>query len=134
MSAPPRLRGLSRETTPDAPGWWDRVLAVLSPFIGDVTASLSNGLTRKENFRSGVNENVRFATKATIADTWPVLVKNELNVRPYGCSLVDLERVDGADIDGAFSMTWKLNQKNQLGLTFQGLEASTEYRATIVYE
>ncbi len=134
MSAPPRLRSLSMETTPDAPGWWERVLAVLSPFIQDVSGALSKGLTRRENMRSNYNDKVRFTTKATLADTWPILVKNDLGMRAYACWLVDLVRIDGADIDYAPAMTWKHDDKGQFALTFHGLEASTEYRATIIYE
>ncbi len=134
MSAPPRLRSLTRESTPDAPGWWDRVLTVLSPFVGDVSSALAKGLTRRENMRGDFNDAVRFTTKATLAATWPVSVKHSMGDRPTSCWLGDLVRADGAAIDDAFSMTWKLSQSNLLELTFQGLAVSTEYRATILYE
>jgi hypothetical protein len=134
MSAPPRLKSITKEATPDAPGWWDRILTLLNPFLTDVQSALAKGLTRRENMRGDFNDAILFTTKATLAGTWPITVKHTMNSRPTACWLGDLERADGAAIDNPFSMTWKLNEQNMFALTFQGLDVSTEYRATILYE
>lgn len=133
MAQPPRIRGLSRENTPDAPAWWDRVLAVLLPFFSDTTNALTKGLTRRENMVGGTGE-VTFTTKGTVADTWPVAMKHDMASRPSDWWISRIEKTSGAALANAVSLTAKLNQKNQLELTFQGLEASTEYRARIMYE
>jgi hypothetical protein len=57
-----------------------------------------------------------------------------MNSRPYACGCWDIVKTDGTALANAWSMTWGLSQQNQLELTFQGLEASTKYRATILYE
>lgn len=133
MASPPRLRGLTREAFPDAPEWWSRVLGILSPFFLDTTNALTKGLTRKENMVGDASE-VTFTTKATVADTWPVPMKHRMTGRPGHWWCAGIEKTSGAALANAWSLTAKLNQSNQLELTFQGLEASTEYRARIMYE
>ncbi len=133
MSAPPRLKSVAREATPDAPGWWDRILTLLNPFLTDVQGCLDKGLTRRENMRGDFTE-IEFTTSATLADTWPISAKHTMKTRPMACWHGDVKRVDGATIDNPFSMTFRLGASNLLELTFQGLAASTKYRAVILYE
>lgn len=133
MSSPARNR-LSGETAPDAPAWWkDRVLPVLQGALGDVSASLAKGLTRQANF-VGDSDDVSFTTAAVLADTWPVLRKHRMATRPQHVICSQIARKDGTALSAAWSMTWKLNQRNELELTFQGLSTSTDYVARVVYE
>src|SRR5688572_24129300 len=133
MAAPPRPKSLGRDTIPEAPVWWDKVVSALNPFLTDVAAALDRGLS-KENLLRGENTNVRFTTKATVADTWPVLVKPSLPMRPTHLQVTDMVKLDGSAPANAWSFTWKLSQSGMIELTGQGLEASTAYRISIVYE
>lgn len=134
MATPPRLRGFTRDSIPDLPAWMDRVILLLTNVFADISGALDKNLTRRENMRGDWSD-VEFTTRTTVADTYPILVKNRM--APNRPSLVwgaDLERDDGAIISDPWSVTWALGQSGDIELTFQGLRASTKYRARIAYE
>lgn len=133
MASPPRLRGLTRESTPDAPAWWTTVLASLQTFFSDVTGALDKQLTRRENMRGDWSE-VEFTTKATVSDTFPVLLKHKMAETPKLVWLGWLERDDGAIITTQPTVTCRISVRGELELYFQGLSAGTKYRARVVYE
>lgn len=136
MAAPPRIK-LSAETAPDAPDWWkERVMPSIQAAFNDIRAALDRGLTVKENHKAGEAVGVTFTTKATVGDTWPISIKNNMpgGVRPTHLWCSDLVKTNGASISAAFSLTWGLDQAGMILLTLQGLEGSTEYKASIRYE
>lgn len=50
MAPPPRIRALTREAIPGAPGWIDPLLQMLSENMGQASAAISRRLTFSENF------------------------------------------------------------------------------------
>lgn len=134
MASPPRFRRIARESIPGAPAWVEPLLLILNGALGTIALALSGSLTRRENIRSADKVQFRLTTLAVVANTWPKAVKNELPVKVTHCACTYLAKASGAAITAAWSMTWKPNQRNEIELSFQGLEASTEYVATIAYE
>lgn len=136
MAAPPRIK-LTAESAPDAPEWWkERVLPSVQAAFSDIRAALDHGLTTKENHKAGEAVGITFKTDATVGDTWPISIKNNMpgGARPTHLWYSDLVKTNGASISAAFSLTWVLDQAGMILLTFQGLEGSTEYKASIRYE
>ncbi len=132
MAPPPRIKGIARESIPGAPAWVDNLLLMLNEFFSQVGAALTRRLTRKENLLASGKTGIRFTTPA--AGIEPVPVAWDTVSRPEHVQVTKLEQANGTDIDDVWSCTWKVNQKGQILLRFQGLTASTEYFASILYE
>lgn len=132
MSAPVRVK-LSGETAPEAPSWWrELVLPALLTALQDIAGALDRGLTRRENMVGDWDE-LDFTTGATAYQT-VVPRKHRMAERPKHVWVSQLQRYDEAELSAAWSWTWKLNQRNEIELKFQGLSNSTRYLARIVYE
>ncbi len=134
MAAPPRFKTLTREDFADAPPWFDRLVAMLNETLGALSGALARRLTRAENMLSGIREGATFTTAATVDDTWPVELKADPLVRPKHVWVTKFARQDGVPLSAAWSMSWGLTSAGNLGLTFQGLDASTQYVFSVVYE
>jgi len=135
MAQPPRFRAIRPEDLKgDVPEWAQQLLLALNETLGSIASALTGRLTRSENFLSGSKSGGTFRTKATLADTWPVEVKNLLPFQPTHVICSRLERVDGAAITDAWSYTWKMGANGLIQLSFQGLSVSTEYRFSLLYE
>lgn len=133
MATPPKFKRFVREDFAGAPAWFEPLFVTLNEVLGAVVDGFSKKLTRSENFASQEKQ-LEFTTESTGASPESLAVRNELSFRPKHCWVTSLERADGAAISSAFSMTWTLDQNNQLRLSLQGLSAATKYRMTIVYE
>lgn len=134
MAQPPRFRRFAREDFPDAPAWLERLFLVLNETVGGLVEALEGRLTRSENLLSGTREGIVFATNAEGAPDPALAIAHGLPVRPRHCWVTRLERVDGAPITDAWSMTWALDDNNALRLSLQGLTALTRYRMSIAFE
>lgn len=134
MAAPPRFKNFSREDFRGAPTWFDPLFATLNESLGGLVNAISGRLTRSENFLAGEHMDKTFTTAATVGATWPLAFRNALPTKPKHVWVTSLRRADGAALSAAYSMTWDLAGDGGLRLTFQGLDASTEYRASIAYE
>lgn len=134
MAAPPRFKAFARESFPDSPEWFAQFLLPLNEAVGGLVLAISRRLTRAENLFAAEKVRLAFTTRETLADTWPLKVKNELSVRPTHLWLTKLERDDGAAISSAFSLTWTVGKDGLLELTLQGLDAATKYHLSIAYE
>lgn len=134
MGLAPRFKRMSREDFAGSPAWFDPLFDVLNNVLGDTSNALTKNVTRSENLSATDKVGLTFKTRATIAETWPVVFKNSLATQPLHVVVSRFDRVDGAALTAAYSMTWKMNQSNEVELTFQGLDPSTDYRASVVYE
>lgn len=130
---PPRFKALSREDFRGAPSWFEPLFILLNEVLGGVVRGLAQGLTRRENFASGIQEDIVFTSDGSgFLMNHPV--KNQLPFRPSHCWVTRLARDDGAALLAPWSMSWKLNQKNQLEVSMQGLDDTAKYVMSLVYE
>lgn len=134
MAAPPRFKAFSREDFPDAPEWFTTFLLPLNETVGGLVNALSRRLTRSENLLAAGKTGIEFSTQATVDNTWPLRLKNELPIRPSHLWATRLERADGGHISTPWSLTWRLAQSGEVEIRMQGLTASTKYRLSIAYE
>lgn len=130
---PPRFKRFVAEDYKGAPNWFVEFLTPLSEALGDIVAALTNRLTRADNFLSK-SEPLAFKTAATAASTFPLRFKNKLGVKVTAASVWSFARKDGAALTGPWSVTIVPNQSDELELTFQGLENSTDYVGVLIYE
>lgn len=136
MAAPPRFKALSREDFRGAPEWFEPLFRLINESLSAIGNALDRRLTRTENLLAAEKVGAELTTRAVLADTWPLTIKNDLpgSVRPKHVWVTQLQRADGVRITDAWSMTWKLNGNGQLELELQGLAVSTSYRLSIAYE
>lgn len=88
MGVIPRLKSFRREDYAEAPEWFARFLANMSPFVGDVTSALSGGLDSSNLGKQFAD--VSLTTANTLEDTFApgkVTIKNRLGVRPRSVTL-----------------------------------------------
>lgn len=130
MSPPPKVSKLRKEDFKDLPDWFDAVMDPLNDFMTAVSAALSQGLTRSENFNSVLRTGVEFTGTGT-----SVTVKHSLGRRPVSVQLAQLEVTSGAALAAAWSMTWAFSGTGtDLALSFQGLPTGRNYRASLILE
>lgn len=139
MAQPPRFRQLTPETVPGAPEWALRMFAILNQSLKELADALNGKLTAPENIQRG-RRVVKIRTRPNVDETFdapigPVVVKNELSARPSEVWIGKVERVDGAAIRTAVSLTWKIDGNGNIAITYvAGLEPDTEYLLVVVYE
>ena len=129
----PRFQAFRMEDLPGAPRWLEPFLAQLNQVMGTLVDGFSGRLTRRENMLSAEKLGYAFTTKANTPDTWPLRFKNELPTRPRFL-WANLERKNGTAIVATWSYTWALNASNEIEVWLQGLDASTDYRLSLVWE
>ncbi len=134
MAGVPRFKRLSVEDYKGAPEWVEPMFRTLNEVVGGVVDGMSRRLTRSQNFLASEAVAREFKTANHASDTEPATVKPDISVRPRHVVLSKLEKVSGGKITTAFSMSWRLLQTGEIELTFQGLEADTDYRFSITYE
>jgi hypothetical protein len=134
MAPPPRFRQLSREDFREAPKWFEPLFTMLNEALGALSSAIDHRLTRTDNLQASEKIGLEFTTKGSLAATWPLVVKNTLPTQPKHVWVTKLEPTNGASVSSAWSMTWKLNQSNQIELELQGLAELTPYRLSIAYE
>jgi hypothetical protein len=135
MATPPKPLSFRLDTLgADVPAWAQDVLEQINTFAAQVSESLTKGITRAENLRGTEKVGLTFTTKATAADTFPIPVAHGLPQNPEHVEDTKLERVDGAAITSAYSMTWRNGSEGQVLVTFQGLSNSTKYRVNMTFE
>lgn len=130
MATPPKLRIVRSEDYSDSEEWFKRFLRPLNDFIGAVTAALSRGLTRSENFRSTV-KTLDFSSAA--AGTTTITVSHDLGQRPTDVWLGRLEP-KGAALSAVWSMYWEYGSGTDVKLHFHGLPASAGFKARLILE
>lgn len=139
MAQPPRFRQLTPETVPGAPEWALRMFGILNQSLKEISDALTGKLTRAENILSN-SRTVEIHTRPSVDETFdapvgPVVVKNELSVRPSLVWIGKIERLDGVVIRTAVSLAWRIDGNGNIAITYvSGLEPSTKYRLVIVYE
>ncbi len=134
MATPPRLRAFRIEDYQGAPAWFLTFLQALNEPLTAIANALNRGLTRSENLRSAKRE-VAFTTKASVDDTFPLTIKNELGTPPTMLWVGKIARDDGRAITTAVTASWKVNTAGDVELTHvSGLDAQTAYRLTVAYE
>jgi len=65
---------------------------------------------------------------------FPLKFKNKLGVKPKNAWVAMFSKRDGTSIREVWSESITLNQNNELEVTFQGLEESTDYVGVLIYE
>jgi len=133
MAIPPRARGILMENIPGAPEWVRPLVEQLNSVLGGLVDGVSNRLTRRENMLSAEKLGYVFTTKPNAPDTFPLRFKNTLPVKPRFL-WANLERKDGIAITSTWSYTWTLNASNEIEVRFQGLDASQDFRVSLVWE
>lgn len=135
MASPPRFKTIFAEDFKDGPAWFMRFVAIFNEFASGVASAFQGRLTRKENMLAVVKP-FDFTTKSSAADTFPISFKNELSggIKPVIIQVASFARFDGGSPSGPWSVTCLINQNNEIEATFQGLENSTRYVGTLVYE
>lgn len=102
-----------------------KLAQVLNPFLDQQTTALTSNLT-VENLK-GRQFIISLAAKATMAS-----VAWNLNEKPTVVVIAKLTKSDGVTPpSGVFSMSWTYTTKNQIALTFQGLDVATAYKVVI---
>lgn len=130
---PTRYKGFIAEDYKGAPSWFLNFLQPLSEALGDLVAILSGRITRADNMLSKA-EPIAFKTQTTAINTFPLRFKNKLGVKVTAASVDMFSRKDGGALTGPWSATIRPNQNDELEVTFQGLENSTEYIGVLIYE
>lgn len=97
----------------------------------EMVHALSRGLTRRDNFAGTEKLNALFTTQASGAMTCRIAHGMASNPKHRVCT--NLERVDGTAL-----AVWSCNSVLQSGgfvlFTWQGLVASTQYRASFTFD
>jgi len=98
---------------------------VLNPFIFSVFTAISKQLTFSENLKAQIINIDLLAGQSTIDVRW------ELNEKPTSCIIGNILKSDNTQITEVINVSWIL-EGNLLRLKFNGLNASTKYKITIV--
>jgi hypothetical protein len=106
--------------------WLNSMIYILNPFLEQVYTALVNQLTYQDNLKAQVN---RLNLMSGETDK---LVRWGLNEQPTSVILGQILKSDGTHPTNQITMTWLYTQSGQLSIKFNGLDASTEYRATII--
>lgn len=131
MATPPAPLTLRKEDYQGTPDWLPRLFTQLNTFILSVTTGLARDLTRSENLKS-VTKMITFTTPGSGTPT--VSVKHDLGQKPTDVWVGQLGTSSGAAITAPWSMTWTVDSGGNLSVQFQGLAASTAYKAHLVIE
>jgi hypothetical protein len=129
-----KFKRLLPDDYPGAPQWLPQLFLVLNSVLTDIAIGLSGQLVRGENLRSGMATGLAFRTATPASSTPALLVANRLDSAPTMVWVTRLARRDGAAITAAWSMTWQMNDRGLLSVTFQGLSDDTEYLVSLAYE
>jgi hypothetical protein len=135
MAAPPKTKGLLAEDFKEAPGWFAKLLTPLNEFMSSVTNALTGRLTRKDNFL-GYTEPFDFTTDASAANTFPLRFKNRLGggVKPTSVFVGQIYKHNNIKMSAAYSIEWVIGATGEIEVTFTGLENSTRYVGTLVFD
>lgn len=102
-----------------------KLAQVLNPFLDQQTTALTSNLTI-ENLKGRQFTIDLKAAQTTASVAW------DLNEKPTIVVVAKLTKSDGVTPpSGVFSMSWTYNTKNQIALTFQGLDSGTAYKVVI---
>ena len=106
--------------------WLNKMIYVLNPFLEQVYTALVNGITYRDNLKSKI-----ISLSLLVGET-DKLVKWDLNERPTSVVLGQISKKDGTHPTNQITMTWLYTQSDQIDIKFNGLDASTEYRVTLI--
>ena len=106
--------------------WLNKMIYILNPFLESVYTALVNGLTYRDNAKAQVNQLTIFAGETD------KLLKWELNEKPTSVIIGFISTTNGTHPANQITMTWLYTQYDQLDVKFNGLDASTEYRVTLI--
>lgn len=124
------VRPIRREDVPEAPGWLNRILYSLNPFMAQVSSALNKNLTLDENI-DAQKKRLTFTTSSTYTSgdfeeiSFPRTTKN----RASGILLmtIAIDQDNYSPITEAVSLQWR-EANNVLYITYvSGLANSTEY-------
>lgn len=132
MASPPIFRTLRPEDYEGAPDWALKLLDVLNQTLGQLRDALSRSLTRNENMLAGSRTELPFTSAASGITT--VRVRTDLGFSPKHVVVSGLRKKSGADITAAWSATSKPVAPSSFDLSFQGLDASTDYLFNVLFE
>jgi hypothetical protein len=122
MAAPPIFKALKAEDYPEA----------TDNELGQLRDALSRSLTRNENMNAGRRENLPFTSAASGPTV--VRVKTDLKFAPKHVVVSGLRKKSGAVITAPWSATSTPVPPVSTDVTFQGLDASTDYFFNVLYE
>tara|TARA_R110002126_G_scaffold42101_2_gene122005 strand:- start:5308 stop:5700 length:393 start_codon:yes stop_codon:yes gene_type:complete len=106
--------------------WLNKMIYILNPFLEQVYTALVNGLTLKDNSKGDVISLIIYAGETD------KLLKWDLNEKPSSVTIGQITLTNGAHPTNQITMTWLYTQSNQLDIKFNGLNASNEYRVTLI--
>lgn len=134
MAQAPRFKGISKEFFPGAPAWTEPFFLMLNETVGQLVYALQGRLTLGENVRAGQLLDIKFVTPASGNEA----VKVKVDFTPAHFMVTHIERVDGAALTASWSYTTKPIPSNdgsnpRMAIYFQGLPASTKFKAKAVY-
>lgn len=134
MALAPKLRAFRLDAASDPAGVPPDVAQALQNQTmtqAETVNALSRGLTRNDNFAGTEKVGCIFTTEATGAMTCRIAHGMASNPTHRVCT--NLERVDGEPV-AVWSVTSALISNGQVLFTWQGLVASTQYRASFTFD
>ena len=106
--------------------WLNKMIYILNPFLEQVYTALVNGLTYRDNVKGQV-----FSLTISAGET-DKLLKWDMNEKPTSVTLAQIALTNGTHPANQITMTWLYTQSDQLDVKFNGLNASNEYKVTLI--
>lgn len=113
------------EDFPDDINLVRKLADILNPFIFGVFTAISKQLTLAENLKAQVLTLELLAGESTKELRW------ELNERPTSLVIGNILKSDNTQVAQVVNLSWLL-EGNTLKLKFNGLDANTKYKITLV--
>jgi hypothetical protein len=133
MARPPFYRALRPEDYDGAPDWALKMFENLNQSLGQTKDALARGLTRNENMQAGSRTAIPFTSAAS--GTTTVRVKTDLGFTPQHATVSGLRKRNGQAITAVWSATAvPTSTTGSFDVTFQGLDASTDYFFNVLFE
>ena len=98
---------------------------ILNPFIFGVFTAISKQLTIAENLKAKTLTVNLLAGESTTSQNW------DINEKPSAVFIGNILKSDGNQVSQVVNLSWILNG-SQLEIKFNGLDASTAYKITLI--
>jgi hypothetical protein len=108
-------------------GWIGKLINPINKFMEQSYFAISKGLTLRDNVKSQV-----FNIDIVVSQTYPIKVSWTLNERPTAVSIGYMKELPNGGTIPVHTMQWEYNSDGKIEITFNGLESSKAYKATIV--
>lgn len=109
MAAPPTLGPLTLEAMPGAPGWLEKLLKPLNPFVAAVRGALTKGLT------PGDNMDAAWLEVTLTAPTLPEAIPTKTRGAAHGVFLARVRTLEGSAPSAAPAILWEAATRPEAG-------------------